>query len=92
MSLLYFPLAIMSAIAFFLGSRHHQWRRTASLPWRWRIAGSLQLIAAWAAAWQELGLWGGGFAMLTAFMLAAVGVPYLHAWWRSGHAESRHVG
>lgn len=75
----YFVLALASACAFYLGSRHQR-LRVVVRPGRWRLAGCLLLGLAWSAAWRALGLWGGGFAMLTAFMLAAVALPYLDAW------------
>jgi len=94
---LYLVLALASASAFYLSSRHQRlcvvrWpRRLRSIAW-------VLLVLAWAAAEQALGLWGGGFAMLTAFMLTLVVLPYLDAW-RSvrqskgaKHEESRPVG
>jgi len=92
MSLLYLALAVAAAIAFYLGSRHQR-LRDVTHPGRWRAVGWLLLVLAWAAAWRALGFWGGGFAMLTAFMLTAVVLPYLGAW-RDGRRseEARHVG
>ncbi|UXH76229.1 hypothetical protein [Roseateles amylovorans] len=91
MSLLYAALAALAAMAFFLGSRHHRLRMSVT-PARWRSAGWLLLLLAWAAAWWSIGFWSGGFAMLTAFMLVAVGLPYLQAWRRGGEGVSSHVG
>lgn len=96
MSLLYLALAVAAAIAFYLGSRHQSLRAVAR-PGRLRTAGWLLLALAWGAAWRTLGVWGGGFAMLTAFMLAAVALPYvnagLNAWLaRRKDGEARHVG
>jgi hypothetical protein len=76
---LYLLLALASACAFYLGSRHQR-LCAVDRPRRLRLAGSLLLVLAWGAAWRSLGFWGGGFAMLTAFMLAAVVLPYLDAW------------
>lgn len=92
MSLLYLALGIAAAIAFYLGSRHQRLRAVAH-PRRLRLAGWLLLALAWAAAWRVHGVWGGGFAMLTAFMLTAVTLPYLNAWWAGRKTgEARHVG
>ena len=92
MSLLYLALAMAAAIAFYLGSRHQSLRAVAH-PRRLRLAGGLLLVLAWAAAWCALGFWGGGFAMLTAFMLTAVALPYLNAWVAGRRdGETRHVG
>jgi hypothetical protein len=92
MSLLYLALAIAAAIAFYLGSRHQSLRAVAQ-PRRLRLAGWLLLVLAWVVAWRALGFWGGGFAMLTAFMLTAVALPYLNAWIAGRkNGETRHVG
>jgi len=94
---LYLVLALAAASAFYLGSRHQQICVVSQSP-RLRRAGWLLLALAWAAAWRALGVWGGGFAMLTAFMLAVVVWPYVDAWRsirkrRQGPRENaRHVG
>lgn len=94
---LYLVLALAAASAFYLGSRHQQ-VCTVSQPQRLRRAGWLLLALAWAAASRALGLWGGGFAMLTAFMLAVVAWPYVDAWRRirkrgpEPQEDARHVG
>lgn len=99
-AVLYLVLALASATAFYLSSRHQQLRAVAN-PRQLRAAGWLLLALAWAAAWRALGFWGGGFAMLTAFMLAAVIWPYLNAYLATRRSagqtprkneEVRHVG
>ncbi|MCF4165267.1 hypothetical protein L2U69_06400 [Zavarzinia compransoris] len=90
-------LALAAAGAFYLGSPHQRLRGVRR-PRRLRRAGWLLLVLAWAAAWRALGFWGGGFAMLTAFMLAAVALPYADVWYgawkseRKARKEIRHVG
>jgi hypothetical protein len=76
---LYLVLALASALAFYLGSRRQR-LCVVTRPRRLRLAGGLLLALAWGAAWRALGLWSGGFAMLTAFMLAAIVLPCLDAW------------
>ena len=94
---LYLVLAMAAASAFYLGSRHQRICMVTH-PKRLRRLGWLLLALAWAAAWRALGVWGGGFAMLTAFMLAAVVWPYAEAWrgirkrGQEPREGARHVG
>lgn len=95
-AVLYLVFALISASAFYLGSRHQRLRVVAR-PRRLRLAGWLLLVLGWGAAWRALGFWGGGFAMLTAFMLMAVALPYVDAWRstrqsRSGEQDVHDVG
>lgn len=94
---LYLLIALASASAFYLSSRHQQ-LCVVSRPRRLRFLAWLSLVLAWSVAEQALGLWSGGFATLTAFMLAVVVLPYLDTWRsvrkskRTKQEESRHVG
>lgn len=90
MSLIYVLLAAMAATAFFLGSRHHRLNIRVP-PAGCRVVGWVLLVSAWAVGWGALGLWAGAFAVLTAFMLVAVALPYLHAAWRGEQGRSHHV-
>lgn len=84
--------ALLSALAFYLASAHQHWRpawRALARPLR-ALAWLLALLAS-AAGIAALGLWAGVFCVLTAFMLGAVLLPYLDAWWRL-RRERAHVG
>lgn len=91
MTLLYVLLAALAATAFFLGSRHHRLNLRIR-PAGCRAVGSALLMSAWAVGWGTLGMWAGAFAVLSAFMLTAVALPYLHAVWRGEGGRPHHVG
>lgn len=93
----YLVFAVAAACAFYLGSRHQK-LCAPSQPQQLRRAGWLLAALAWGASWRALGIWAGGFAMLTAFMLASVLLPYADAWLRvlrsapDAQLDDRHVG
>lgn len=93
----YMVFAVAAACAFYLGSRHQK-LCAPSQPQQLRRAGWLLAALAWGASWRALGIWAGGFAMLTAFMLASVLLPYADAWLRvlrsapDAQLDDRHVG
>lgn len=97
MHLLYLLLALLSAIAFYLGSPHQRlWPAAARRSRAARATGALSAVLALAAAVMALGVWAGIFSALTAWMFGTVLLPYLDAWRdarrHARSAESRHVG
>ncbi|WP_440224283.1 hypothetical protein ACQQ2N_03460 [Dokdonella sp. MW10] len=89
---LWLVLSLVSALALHLASPHQHLRPVLRSHARaLRIAAGLAAAGALAAAIVELGIWAGVFAMLTAWMLGVVVLPYLDAW-RRARREHRDVG
>lgn len=85
-------LAAVSALAFYLATAHSQWWPAARTHARWtRGAAWVLAAAATIVAGIAIGPWAGLFAALTAFMLAAVALPWLDVA-RRLRRERRHVG
>ncbi len=92
MSVLYPLLSLCCALAFYLATAHQRLRPA----WQGHARGLRRLgwllaVLALAAASTALGPWAGLFAALSAFMLSAVLLPYLDAWWWM-RRERAHVG
>jgi len=96
MTAAWLSLSLLSALGFYLASRHQRlWPRAHGHAGALRMAAALCAVAACAAAIAAMGGTAGTFSALTAFMLAAVLLPYFDAWrqLRGGARDGgRHVG
>ncbi|GAB3247256.1 hypothetical protein [Chitinimonas naiadis] len=85
-TLLYLLLAAVAGGGFFLASVHQlRWPLSRPQARRVRWGASLCLLASVRLAAELLGAWSGCFAALSAFMLVAVTLPYVQAYWRRNH-------
>ncbi|WP_249720352.1 hypothetical protein [Pseudoxanthomonas japonensis] len=92
MSVLYLVLALLSAIAFYLGSPHQRlWSGGARYRRGLRISGWITAMLALVAGVIALGVWAGAFSALTAWMFGTVLLPYADVWCHA-RKEDRHVG
>ncbi|KAF1686717.1 hypothetical protein B1992_07380 [Pseudoxanthomonas broegbernensis] len=89
-------LSLLAALGFYLACAHQKlWPRRGGRVRALRMAAGACALLALLAAIAALGVWAGVFAALTAFMLAAVLLPYFDAWRQAraaAHEEPRHVG
>lgn len=81
MTFLYILLAMLAAVCFYVATSH---ARIVALTPRHRTivrgCGVVLSAIAIAVAMQPLGFWAGFYAVLTAFMLGCVALPYVDAW------------
>ncbi|MBB3813096.1 membrane associated rhomboid family serine protease [Xanthomonas arboricola] len=97
MTACYLLAAAVSALAFYLATRHQRlWpqRRLSARALRLGASALLLLLLSLGCAIAALGTWAGIFAAVTALMLVAVALPYLDAWQqaRVQRRQVRHVG
>lgn len=93
MTLLYLILAALAAAGFYLASPHQRrWPTSRGQARHLRRGACLCFVGAVCGAIQLLGLWAGLFAALTALMLVAVALPYVHAYQLLKYKERDHVG
>lgn len=89
MMLLSVLCATLGALCIYLSTSHQQFSRRLTA-WRTtcRLSALISCVSAVLLAMQHVGLWAGVFTALTAFMLAAVLVPYLDVY-RQQHPSRR---
>ncbi|CAD1786115.1 hypothetical protein XSP_000154 [Xanthomonas euroxanthea] len=95
MTACYLLAAVVSALAFYLATRHQRlWPQRRLSARALRLGASALLLLSLGCAIAALGTWAGIFAAVTALMLVAVALPYLDAWQqaRVQRRQVRHVG
>jgi len=95
MTAAWLALSLLSALGFYLAGSHQRlWPRARGRAGTLRALAWLCAAGAVAAAIAALGVTAGVYSALTAFMLAAVLLPYLDAWRqaRGARKETGHVG